>query len=266
MKAIITALVLFLFTGGPAGASVQDRLKDGGNAVVLEVVDGDTVVLDRKIEGANQVRLVGLQAPKLPLGRNGFRMWPLAPQSKTALEALTLGRAVNLRYGGAEKDRHGRLLAHLFLEDGTWVQGQMLQIGMARVYTFPDNRAVAADMHRHEQAARDAERGIWAHPFYKIRAAAPEALKRYTGTFQIIEGKVIDAVRVKSRVYLNFGEDWRSDFTVTLNSRARKMFKSSGIEPLDYKNKTIRVRSWLKKYNGPAIDATHPEQIEIVGQ
>jgi len=266
MKPTLTALILLLFITNPAKATVQEKLKDGGSAVIREVIDGDTVILDRTVQGANQVRLVGLQAPKLPLGRKGFRMWPLAPQSRTALEALTLGRVVNIRYGGAEMDRHGRLLAHLFLEDGTWVQGQMLSIGMARVYTFPDNRAVVPDMLRHEQIARNAGKGIWAHPFYKTHAATPEALKRFIGTFQVIEGKVIDAARVKNRVYLNFGNDWRSDFTVTLNSRARKLFKSADVDPLDYKNKIIRVRGWLKKFNGPAINATHPEQIEIIKQ
>ena len=264
MKPFIILLLVILTN--PAGATVLNQLERGPEAVVTEVVDGDTVILDRDIDGARQVRLVGLQAPKLPLGRKGFRMWPLAPQSKTALEALTLNKHVTLAFGGSKKDRHGRLLAHLFVDDGTWVQGQMLLIGMARVYTFPDNRAVVSDMQRMERAAQKAERGIWTHPFYAIRRAAPDALVRLTGTFQVIEGKVLDAARVKSRVYLNFGEDWRTDFTATLNSKSRKIFKKSGIDPLSFKGKALRVRGWLKKQNGPAITVSHPEQIEVIGE
>jgi len=264
MRVLIVLLLLAL--NSPAQATVLDRLKRGPDAIVTEVVDGDTVVLDREIDGARQVRLVGLQAPKLPLGRKGFKMWPLAPQSKTALEALTLNKHVTLAFGGRDVDRHGRLLAHLFLDDGTWVQGQMLLIGMARVYTFPDNRAVVPEMYAREHAAQKAGRGIWAHPFYAIRKALPETLGRLTGTFQIIEGKLLDAARVKSRVYLNFGEDWRTDFTATLNSKARKVFKKSGIDPLSFKGKFLRVRGWLKKLNGPAITISHPEQIEIIGK
>jgi micrococcal nuclease len=255
---------LTLIIAGTSSASVLENLKTGTTAVVTEVVDGDTVVLDRPVNGAAQVRLVGLQAPKLPLGRKGFRMWPLAPASKTALEALTLGKQVTLAYGGSEKDRHGRLLAHLFLDDGTWVQGQMLLIGMARVYTFSDNRGVVADMLELEHQARIAHRGIWGHPFYAVRDATPETLEKYVGTFQVIEGTPAAVARVKSRVYINFGEDWRSDFTATLDKRARKIFKASNIDPLLYKDKPIRLRGWLKKHNGPAIDITHPEQIEIV--
>jgi micrococcal nuclease len=262
---VFLVLAIFLMTS-PASASVLDQLKRGPQLKVIEVVDGDTVVLDQAIEGATEVRLVGLQAPKLPLGRKGFKMWPLAPASKSALEALTLNKRVTLAFGGRERDRHGRLLAHLFLEDGSWVQGQMLLIGMARVYTFPDNRSVVSEMHKQERAARDAKRGIWAHPFYAVRPATPEALVRLIGTFQVIEGKILAAARVKSRVYLNFGEDWRSDFTATLNSKSRKLFKKFGVDPLQFQGRTVRVRGWLKKYNGPSLTISHPEQIEVVEQ
>ena len=40
---------------------------------VVEIVDGDTLVL----AGGRQVRLVGIQAPKLPLGRPGLEAGPL---------------------------------------------------------------------------------------------------------------------------------------------------------------------------------------------
>ena len=83
-----------------------------------EVIDGDTVVLDREISGSREVRLVGLQAPKLPLGRSGFREWPLAKESKAALAKMVLGRNVELGFGGVRMDRHGRLLAHLTRDDG----------------------------------------------------------------------------------------------------------------------------------------------------
>ncbi len=260
----IIVVFLILVVANSSSASVIENLEQGAAAVVIEVVDGDTVILDRKIEGANQVRLVGLQAPKLPLGRKGFKIWPLAPDSKFALERLTLNKRVTLAYGGSRVDRHGRLLAHLFLDDGSWVQGEMLLAGMARVYTFSDNRAAGPLMLEREQIARDARRGIWTHPFYAVRAATPDALLRLTGTFQVIEGTVRAAARVKSRVYLNFGEDWRSDFTATLHKKGRRVFNKSDIDPLTFENKRVRIRGWLKKYNGPAIDITHPEQIEVI--
>ena len=244
-----------------------EGLEDGGRAVVSEVVDGDTVRLDRAIAGATQVRLVGIQAPKLPLGRPGFVAWPLAQESKRALEAMVLGRAVRFGHGGRRRDRHGRLLAHLHVEDGAggddrWVQGELLRLGMARVYTFSDNRRLAAEMLALEGAARTLRRGIWAHPFYAVRA--PQETGRLVDTFQIVEGKVLDAARVKSRVYLNFGLDWRTDFTVAVSPKARRLFEDSGLDPGSLKGRRVRVRGWIKRFNGPLIDASHPEQIEVL--
>ena len=105
-------LFLILAWAFPVQAS-EPRLVGGERAFVSSVVDGDTVVLRDSIEGMTQIRLVGLQAPKLPLGRRGFKAWPLGEDSKSTLESLVLGQAITLKFGGRRSDRHGRILAHL---------------------------------------------------------------------------------------------------------------------------------------------------------
>jgi len=252
-------LLTVLLLAAPAAAGA-DALTQGPEAAVAEVVDGDTVVLARPVMDAAQIRLVGLQAPKLPLGRPGFPTWPLAEDAKRALSDLVMGRRLTLTFGGAQKDRHGRLLAHLHRDDGVWVQGEMLSRGMARVYSFPDNRALVTKMLALEAAARSARRGIWGHPFYAVRAL--QGLGRLIGTFQLVEGTVLEAARVKGRVYLNFGADWRTDFTIAVDAPAGRVFKKAGVDPLAYQGKRVRVRGWLKEFNGPMIAVTHPEQIE----
>lgn len=209
-----------------------------------------------------QVRLVGIQAPKLPLGRKGFVKWPLADAAKEALERQVLRRVVELRYGGRRVDRHRRALAHLFLGDGTWIQGDLLRAGMARVYTFPDNRILADEMYARERAARAEGLGIWSDAFYAIRD--PDTVERGIDTFQLVEGRVLRAARVRSRIYLNYTVDWRTDFTVVVQTRDLPLFESAGLDPLSLEGRRIRVRGWIKKWNGPMIDATHPEQIEIL--
>ena len=254
---------LLLAAPEPALSKVgKDGLKQGPKAIVSAVVDGDTVVLERPVMGANQIRLVGIQAPKLPLGRKNFPAWPLAARSKRALEKLTLGKTVSLSFGGSEIDRYGRLLAHLHASGGVWVQGEMLSQGMARVYSFPDNRGAVADMLALEGEARRAKRGIWGLGFYAVKT--PRELSPLIGTFQLVKGRVLKAARVKSKVYLNFGQDWRSDFTITLKAGARRLFAKAGVDPLALEGRMVRVRGWLKKFNGPMIDASHPEQIEVI--
>jgi len=238
------------------GGEPPEPVREG---VAASVVDGDTLVLESGVE----VRLVGIQAPKLPLGRRGFVAWPLAPEAKAALARLALGKKLGLWYGGRKSDRHGRLLAHLTTADGTWVQGALLGLGMARVYSFPDNRARVTEMLAAERAARAARRGIWDHPYYRI--LAPDALtRRHTGTFQIVEGRVLSVAQVRGRTYLNFGRDWRTDFTVTISPGRLKRTWRDAAAPRLYEGKRLRVRGWLKSFNGPMIEATHPEQIELL--
>ena len=241
-----------------SGAAAESELANGGSATTTEVVDGDTLLLDN----GREVRLVGLQAPKLPLGRKGFEAWPLSDDAKAALEALAAGQRLNLRYGGRRMDRHGRHLAHLYRDDGLWVQGALLEAGMARVYSFADNRALVAEMLALEREARAARRGIWADPYYAIRT--PFEAGDYIDSFQVIEGQVQDVAIVRGRAYLNFGADWRSDFTISLAPDVLRRFAREGVDPEIYEGRAVRVRGWLKSFNGPMIEASHPEQIEVL--
>ena len=97
------------------------------------------------------------------------------------MENLALGKTVTLIFGCCDKNRYGRLLAHLHRPDGTWVQGEMLKKGMSRVYSFADNRARVGRMLALESEARAARRGIWVLRFYAVRT--PRELSSWIGTF-----------------------------------------------------------------------------------
>ncbi len=224
---------------------------------VTEIIDGDTV----KLENGKEVRLVGLQAPKISLGRRDFKEWPLGYEAKEALSELALNKDVSLYYGGREMDRYGRLLAHLFLDNGTWVQGEMLKMGMARVYSFADNRSIVQEMLDVENQARESMRGIWDLNFYKIKRQ--EDSGKHTNSFQLVSGRILEVATVRSNTYLNFGEDYKTDFTIVVPGKVRRMFDKKDINLSDFEGKNIIVRGWLKYYNGPSIDITHPEQLVI---
>lgn len=243
-----------------SGVRSPQELAVAGLDRVVSVVDGDTVVL----ADGREVRLTGIQAPKLPLSRPNFKTWPLAPEAKTALENLSLGRDITLHVDGNGQDRHRRVLAHGVMSDGTWLQGAMVAQGLARVYTFPDNRRLGAALLEREKAARADRRGIWQLAYYAIRSADPDALEKDFGTFQLIEGEVVDTARVRNWTYLNFGEDYRTDFTISINRKDWKMFEEGGLDLLALEGKTVRARGWVKDFNGPLIEATHPEQIELL--
>lgn len=244
-------------------AALDATLDDGGTATVKAVIDGDTVVL----EDGRQVRLVGIQAPKLPLGREGFVAWPLSDEAKIYLEGLVLGQVVELRLAAQAMDRHGRLLAHLVLpatssQGARWVQGEMLAAGLARVYTFSDNRQLATEMLALERQARADGSGIWGVVYYALRTV--DNVRHDIGSFQIVEGRVLDVARIKDRVYLNFGANWRTDFTIKVMARDEKTFPQVGLDLMRLKGLRVRVRGWVKSENGPMIELDHPQRLEVL--
>ena len=259
-RGLFIALLLLPVIGTAAAVA----LMEGETAIVRSIVDGDTVVLESPVNGTIEVRLVGLQAPKLPLGRRGFQKWPLADRAKEALEKLVLDRKVTLYYGGRRMDRHGRILAHLKRDDGLWIQGEMLRQGLARVYSFADNRTQVQDLLNAERAARAENKGIWGNSFYRIRTFV-EA-ERYINSFQIVEGTVQNVAIVRGRAYLNFGSNWRTDFTISIAPKSVRLFRREGLDLEKMNGATVRVRGWLKSFNGPMIEVSHPEQIEVLRQ
>lgn len=260
MLSAATAAVLIPLTGA---ATACDVLRPGPRGLVTEVVDGDTVMLDSGLV----IRMIGIQAPKLPLGREGFETWPLADEARNALEALALGKQIELRYAGGQVDRHGRALGHLFVlgRETIWAQQALLRDGLARVYSFADNRFCLEDLYAAEARARADRLGIWSDPYYQVRdAASPGRLLDRIDHYELVEGRVINADLAGSRIYLNFGRYWKEDFTVVIESPAQRLFDDSGLDPLVLEGALIRVRGWIEERDGPRIIVTHPEQIEVL--
>jgi len=154
----------------------------------------------------------------------------------------------------------GRVLAHLQRDDGIWLQGALLQAGLARTYSFADNTALVAEMLALEQAARNDHRQMWGRSYYAIRAAS--GVGPYEGSFQLVEGIVLDVARVRGRTFLNFGSDYRTDFTVLVPSKVRRAFEKAGQPLKALKGQVVRVRGWVKEWNGAMIELTHMEQLE----
>ncbi|MDB5614455.1 MAG: thermonuclease family protein [Devosia sp.] len=238
------------------------RMEPGG--IITTVTDGDTVVL----EDGRIIRMIGTQAPKLPLGRENYPTWPLAPEAKVALEAMALNKPVRLGFGGETIDRYGRILAHVFVttpEGEIWAQQAMVAKGLARVYSFPDNRACLDLLFAAEGRARLGRLGIWADPYYSIRAAdAPGELLARAGHYELVEGRVLLAEQRGGRVYLNFGRFYKEDFTAVIEAPALRLFAEAGVDPLSLDNAFLRIRGWVDDRDGPRIEVTHPEQIEVL--
>ena len=259
---IVTVAAMLGGLGLPAWAC---DLSPPEGATVAAVLDGETLTLT----DGRTVRLIGAKAPMTPLGWRGDDPWPLVDEAKDALSVLAAaGTTVELRFGGLRQDRHGHLLAQVFVVEGEnrlWLQEALVARGLARVYSFSDNRACVAELLAREKEARAKRFGVWASYVYRIAPAIDaKRLGRLIHSYQLVEGTVVAVGEGAGRIYLNFTEDWRSDFTVSVDRKNVGVFAAAGIDLKALAGRRLRARGFLAWRNGPTIEATHPEQIEVL--
>jgi endonuclease YncB( thermonuclease family) len=228
-------------------------------ATVLHTGEAGEVVLDHPIEGTSIVRLAGIDIPELAAPAKSTNP---PDEVEATLLRLVGGRAVCLLAPDRRQDRYGRLLAQVYRDDGLWIQGELLRLGLVRVLARADARALASDMLAIEDDARRNRRGLWSNPRLRVRTV--RELGRDLGSFQLVQGRVLDAERRGDRWYLNFGDDWRSDFTVTIPTHALPDFAKAKLDPYALKDRAIRVRGWVENLNGPMIEVVIPEHIEVL--
>jgi endonuclease YncB( thermonuclease family) len=262
MRAGLVCAMLALLSLAACGPNIKD-LQPGETGKIASVSDGDTLTLDSGLK----VQVTGVIAP-----RRGFRERPDEPKAKEArqtLEKIALGREARLAYGGEKRfgDAENPLaLAQVFVksEGGRWiwVQQAMLREGMARVRTWKDNHARYAALYAAEEIARKAKKGMWADKAYRIRNA--ETIKADDSGFQIVEGVVRSIGKTEKKTYLNFGDDYKTDFTASIDAAALPNWTPKDIQIDNLEHKRIRVRGFVYDSGGPLIRVDHPQAIEVV--
>jgi endonuclease YncB( thermonuclease family) len=254
----------------PAGAesrpSTSCRSESGGTGKVRAVTDGRSFTLD----DGREIRLAAIEAPLLPVpGEAGTRA-KAGLAARATLESIIAGQNVELRQNGMPADRYGRTTAFVYVSGGALpesVAHEMLARGFAQVSAHVGERPCADELLARERAARQAKLGLWGEPYYVIVSAESGAeLVAESGHFILAEGKVWSVRESGGTIYVNFGRQWSQALTVTILKRNERMFAAAGIEPKRLENLRVRVRGWVEERNGPRIEATRPEQIEIAGR
>jgi micrococcal nuclease len=127
---------------------------------VVGVTDGDTIKVD--VDGVvYDVRYIGVSTPEI----HGELQW-LGPEASAANSALVAGKTVLLESDVSETDQYGRLLRHVWVEDGTgWllVNLELVRLGFAQVTTYPPDVKYIDELYVPAQAsAQTAVLGLWA--------------------------------------------------------------------------------------------------------
>lgn len=161
------------------------------------------------------------------------------------------------------QNRMGHLLAHVETKNGDlWVQGLLLKNGLALIMPTKDNTQMSVTMSALEQDARRSRIGMWADDGYQVYT--PETASEGLNSWGIVEGTVRASAAIRNTYYLNFGTDWKTDFTIGIPSDVRRVISQNGINLSQFNGRHVRVHGWLESYNGPYIELFSPEWIEVL--
>ncbi len=230
-----------------------EKVKDNG---ILQLRNGE------------QVRLIGLIPVKLLKNAHtptSKKLNALAQQLVATLRQKLQGKQVSLHQNGRARDRYDRLLAHVFAPGGQWMQGLLLSRGLARSFSYADNHHCMKEMLTLETRARQQKKGLWAyHLFHPKTASQTKQLMRKRYRFTLVEGRISQIADRRKWLFLNFGENWREDFTIAIKKKYKRKIERRGFDLQKLMGRKVRVRGWIERWNGPLIKVTHIEQIEVL--
>ena len=119
------------------------------------VVDGDTVVL---VDG-QKVRYIGINAPEV--AHNDQTAEPYGEAAKRFNALLVNRKKVRLELDKERFDRFHRLLAYVFLENGTFVNAEIISNGYAYLLKKRPNLKYDSILLQSQRSAMSAKKGIW---------------------------------------------------------------------------------------------------------
>lgn len=235
-----------------------EKAPDSAVYTVLEVIDGDTVIIDDAKN--SRVRYLGIDTPEI-----GIQDSPADPMSKEATDfnyKLVQGKKVRLEFDEQKYDVYGRILANVYV-DGVFINEELLKEGLATVLIIEPNGMHSDILYRALDQAQKEKKGIWGDLRSLVSPRRNrqfevdlDKVKRYEGKRIVVNGKITDFRKSEKVLVLNmedkldiviFRDDWEN-------------FRYFDIEPENYyQDKQLEVIGRVKMHRGkPSIVVDHP--------
>jgi micrococcal nuclease len=175
MGVALIGAIMFLFSqnnkaGLPVAGNNMQAPAAGNydNVLVVKAVDGDTL----KLSNNERVRLIGIDTPEMheseklyrdsrKSGQDAKTIQALGKRSYAFTRSLVEGKTVRLEFDVEKRDKYKRLLAYVYLPDGTFVNAEIVKQGYASLMTYPPNVKYADEFRRLYQQARELRSGLW---------------------------------------------------------------------------------------------------------
>jgi endonuclease YncB( thermonuclease family) len=204
-------------------------------AVIKYVIDGDTVVLSDE----RHVRLIGINTPEFSHDKKKASEAGAELAKTTLIQLLENQTTIQLQYGKERFDRHGRTLAHLFLENGLNIQAEMLRMGLAMPLRIGPNLSLVDCYHEASLTAKQTNLGLWELERYK-----PQNVLSLTGIekgFYFITGKVKRVTESRSSLWINL----ENNVSLRIHKDDLNYFNKNDLMSLQ--GKLVEANGWLYK-------------------
>jgi len=133
--------------------NVSDQAQTNGKCIAVHDGDTITVRLDASPQKLTNIRLIGVDTPELVRGEFGETVGNFT-------RSLLQGQRVKLVCDKEKYDKYGRMLAYVYLEDGTFVNAKLLEEGYARVMSIKPNITYASEFQSLQDEAQKEQCGI----------------------------------------------------------------------------------------------------------
>ncbi|EAV42597.1 SNase-like nuclease [Stappia aggregata IAM 12614] len=154
--------------------------------------------------------------------------------------------------------------------DAALLQAELLRAGVA---IFAPDRAEAAcadALRAAETEASQTKAGLWGKsaPRLVYSADAPKSFTSAFGHYVIARGRIVSLGKTRSTRYLNFGNYWKTDFTVTLKASdeddVNTALGRSGWTLDALEGQVVEIRGSVQDRDGPSVVLRHPEQLVVL--
>ena len=246
---VYTGLALLLACLAGSSCFSGSQVADGGikrlSVPVTDVIDGDTMV----VQGGDRIRFLGIDAPE--------KGEEHADRARERVREMVSG-PVDL-FLCEDKDAYGRYLA-VVMRKGFNVNLTLLEEGLARPMLIPPcGNRVAMDVLLASGPALLSRRGVYSGETFEW--VDHENAWEKTGRLAVVRGRILNLHKGKRAWHLNFGQDYKTDFTAVLFSEGRSNFRNLGLDPADLVGREVLVLGKVREYDGPEIIIRRPEQI-----
>ena len=259
VKAAAAVLLVLITVAAPAGAVALCPAAGDVSATVASVHDGATFAL----ADGTVVALAGIDPPRRPLGLAADAPWPIGDVARQGLATALAKGAVTLAWSGAAMDRYGRRRAYVFA-GGESVAMALLRQGLAQVRWREGEADCFGAFVAVEDPAIEAGLGLWSLPEFRPMAANDPSLAAENGLYRLVEGRVESIGDGSRMTFLDFGRNFRRDFTVMVPQAVAAEMAGAG-QPADtLAGRFVRVRGVIEENGGPAVRLNDAAELEVI--